>query len=364
MKLLKTIWGLVFRLFPCPTKVGLQCIGHPGPDSPVLVTCNFDLTVKRLKRILRGLDLWLLVAESKGVNVWCAAGAEEFNTHSVVSVVKTSEISERVNHRTLILPPLSAPGVKAAEVKKQTGWEVKWGPVYAEDIARYIYNGLKRDEDMKRAKYDLRRRLDTALGSLFPVYFFGAMGFLIFGPHLLIDYLIVGAVAFVVFMSLCLWIPGEKGITKAIFCDAVLLALLVAFELLLGSKANPFRVHMIIAMVIIPIYALELGGLASTMPSDLDAVLAKFGVGAIGNVAFAGTIRTELLNGYRELRYDRQLCKGCQSCEEVCPQGVWKIGKDKRAEMVQKNKCTACRACLVQCERRAIRAQTTIASAL
>jgi NAD-dependent dihydropyrimidine dehydrogenase PreA subunit len=217
---------------------------------------------------------------------------------------------------------------------------------------------------MKRAKYDLRRRLDTAIGSLFPFYFLGAMGFLFFAPHLVIDYLIVGAVAFVVFMSLCPWIPGEKGITKAVFCDAVFLALLVAFELLFNPKANPFRIPLIMAMVITPIYALELGGLASTMRSDLDAVLAKFGVGAIGNVAFAGTIRTELLNGYRELTYDRQLCKGCRSCERVCPQGVWKTGKDKRAEMVQKNRCTACRACLVQCEGGAIRAQKIVALAV
>lgn len=359
MSLLKTIWGLLFRLFPCPTKVGLHRIGHPGPDSPVLVTCNFDLTVKRLRRILRGLDLWLLVAESKGVNVWCAAGAEEFSTHSVVSVVKTSGISEEVSHRTLILPPLSAPGVKAADVTEQTGWKVEWGPVYAADIARFISNGFRRDEDMKRAKYDLRTRLDTAMGSLFPFYFLGAIGFLLFAPHLLTDYLVVGAAAFVVFMSLCPWIPGEKGIAKAVFCEAVLLAMLVAFELLFDPKTNPFRLHLIIAMVIMPIYALELGGLASTMPSDLDPVLAKLGIGAIGNVAFAGTIRTELLNGYRELTYDRQLCKGCRSCEEVCPQGVWKIGEDKRAEMAQKNRCTACRACLVQCESGAIRTQRT-----
>ena len=115
------------------------------------------------------------------------------------------------------------------------------------------------------------------------------------------------------------------------------------------------------AMVIIPVYALELGGLASTMPSDLDAVLAKFGVGAIGNFAFAGTIRTELLNGYRELTYDPQTCKSCRSCEEVCPQGVWKIGEDKRAEMAQKNRCTACRGCLVQCESGAIQALRTAA---
>ena len=117
MSILKTLWGFLFRLFPCPTKTGLRTLGNPGPDSPILVTCNFDLSVKRLTHILEGLDVWLLVADSKGVNVWCAAVGEEFNTHSVVSVVKTSGIADKVNHRTLILPPLGAAGVKATEIK-------------------------------------------------------------------------------------------------------------------------------------------------------------------------------------------------------------------------------------------------------
>ena len=185
MSFLKMIWGLLFRLFPCPTKVGLQSIGTPGPDSPALLTCNFDLTVRRLKHHLQGLDLWLLVAESRGVNVWCAAGGEEFNTHSVVSALKTSGIEDKVNHRTIILPPLGAPGIKKTDVEKQTGWKVQWGPVYAGDIADYLRNRCERSEKMKRVSYDLKERLDTALGSLFPFYFLGAIGFFLFGRDLL-----------------------------------------------------------------------------------------------------------------------------------------------------------------------------------
>lgn len=173
----------------------------------------------------------------------------------------------------------------------------------------------------------------------------------------------VGAIAFAIFMSLCPWIPGERGITKAIFCDTILMAVFLAFELLFDFKTDPFRIHLIIAMVMILTYGLELGGLASTMASDLDPFLARLGVGAIGHVAFSGTIRTELLNGYRELTYERQLCKGCRSCYEVCPQGVWKIDENKRAELVRKDACTACRACLVQCESGAIQAPKTEALA-
>ncbi len=356
MTLIKTIWAFLFRLFPCPTKVGLRRIGNPGPDSPVFVTCNFHLTVKRLKKLLHSLDLWLLVADSKGVNVWCAAGAEEFNTHSVVSAVKTSGIGDMVHHRTLILPPLGAPGIRAVDVRAQTGWKTKWGPVYAGDIPRFMAENFKRNERMKRVRYDLRERLDTGLGSLFPFYFLGAVIFFAFFRNLLFDYLLAGAAAFLAFLSLCPWIPGKKGIEKAIFCDAFLLAMLLTFELLPGFDPRLFRTFLIIAMVMIPVYGLELGGISSTMKSDLDPFLARRGIGAIGNISFAGTVRTELLNGYRILTSDRGICKGCRTCTEVCPQGVWQMGEDNRAEMVKKDACTGCRACLVQCETGAIRA--------
>jgi len=356
MRFFKTLWGFLFRLFPCPTSVGLRRIGNPGADSPVLVTCNFHLTVKRLAKVLRHMDVWLLVADSKGVNVWCAAGAEEFNTHSVASVVKTSGIEDMVNHRTLILPPLGAPGVKAADVRAKTGWKTKWGPVYAKDIPRYKTRGFRRDESMKRVRYDLKQRLDTGIGSLFPFYFLGAVIFFIFFRGLLFDYLVAGAAAFLAFLTLCPWIPGKRGITKAILCDTILLAILLTLEFLPGFGNHIFCPFLIIAMVMIPVYALELGGIASTMKSDLDPFLARRGIGAIGNISFAGTVRTELLNGYRVLTCNHEICSGCRTCTEVCPQGVWQMGRDKRAEMVRKDACTACRACLVQCETGAIQA--------
>jgi len=357
MSFLKTLWGLLFRLFPCPTQVGLRRIGRPGRDSLVLVTCNFDLTVKRLERYLRGLDAWLLVCESKGVNVWCAAGAEEFNTHSVVSAVKTSDVADRVDHRELILPPLGAPGISSAEVSRQTGWNVRWGPVRAEDLPRYLAQGSCRDETMRRASYNWRERIDTGLGSLFPFYFLGAIAFLLLGRPLLLHYLMVGAATFLIFMLACPWIPGRRGLTKVLFLDVLLGAALLTTEVWLPVRGWPIRSDLIIAMVLLLIYGTELGGLASTMKSDLDPFLARLGVGAVGNVAFAGTVRTELLNGIRVLGYDGAKCVGCRGCSEVCPQDVWGFDEDAgRAVFGDREACTACRACLVQCQSGAIQA--------
>ncbi len=357
MRVFKAIWGLLFRLFPCPTPVGLRRLGSPGPTSPVLVTCNFYTTVRRLVRSLRGVDAWLLVADSKGVNVWCAAGGEELSTHSVVSAVKTSGVAEMVEHRTMILPPLSAPGVSARNVRKETGWKVRWGPVRMDDIPRYLAEGFERREPEKRATYDWRERLDTALGSLFPFYLLGAVGFWILGAHLLLSYLAMGALCFLLFFLLCPWLPGSRGLTKVMWLDGALGLALAATWVFPAPWAESIRAELVIAMVVLLIYGGELGGLASTMPSDLDPLMARLGVGAVGNVAWAGTVRTELLNGLRTLSIDRDQCVGCRCCAEVCPRGVWEMGEDRRAVMARREDCTACRACLVQCGSGAITAE-------
>ncbi|MDP3937207.1 MAG: hypothetical protein Q8R92_03620 [Deltaproteobacteria bacterium] len=45
-----------FRLLPWPTEPGLRAAGAPGPFSPVIVTGNYDLTVRRVLRARRGVD--------------------------------------------------------------------------------------------------------------------------------------------------------------------------------------------------------------------------------------------------------------------------------------------------------------------
>jgi len=110
-------------------------------------------------------------------------------------------------------------------------------------------------------------------------------------------------------------------------------------------------------MVMLLVYGTELGGLSSTLPSDLDPFLARLGIGAIGNAAFAGSVRTELLNGFRALSFYEDLCVGCKCCAEVCPQGVWEIGDSCKAVLARQKDCTACRACLVQCKSGAITAE-------
>ncbi len=114
-----------FRLAPWPSETGLRAIGKPGPLSPVLVTCNFDFTVRRVMRAMRGHDAWLVVAPSSGINVWCAASGGHLSTHQVVTALKTSGVAERVQHRKAILPQLAATGVSAREVEWRSRWAAR-----------------------------------------------------------------------------------------------------------------------------------------------------------------------------------------------------------------------------------------------
>ena len=46
---------------------------EPTGDSDVFVTANYKLTFDILRRELKGLHAWVLVLDTKSINVWCAA---------------------------------------------------------------------------------------------------------------------------------------------------------------------------------------------------------------------------------------------------------------------------------------------------
>ena len=122
---------------------GLYAAGSPGEQSPVLVSANYKLSFDHLRRELGGLDAWILVLDTKGVNVWCAAGKGTFGTDEIVGRVEESHLSQVVGHRALIVPQLGAPGVAAHEVKELSGFRVVYGPVRASDISAFLAAGMK-----------------------------------------------------------------------------------------------------------------------------------------------------------------------------------------------------------------------------
>ncbi len=137
---------------------GLHALGSPGSDSPVLVSANYKLSFDLLRRALAGIDAWILVLDTKGINVWCAAGKGTFGTDEIVARIAASHLASRVGHREIVVPQLGAPGVEAHVVEKQSGFKVRFGPVRAADLPAYLAAGKEATPGMRRVRFTLADR--------------------------------------------------------------------------------------------------------------------------------------------------------------------------------------------------------------
>jgi hypothetical protein len=149
-------WG--FRRHNYKVAPGLFAIGNPDMDSDVLVTANFKLTFDMLRKELDGIDAWLLVLDTRGVNVWCAAAKGTFATRELVKRIKDSDLSSIVSHKRVIVPQLGAVGVSAREVKKQSGFRVVYGPIRARDIRAFLKNDRKVEKQMRQVTFTMYER--------------------------------------------------------------------------------------------------------------------------------------------------------------------------------------------------------------
>jgi acetyl-CoA decarbonylase/synthase complex subunit gamma len=138
---------------------GLYAVGSPTPDSPVFISANYKLSFDQLRRALAGVDGWVLVLDTKGVNVWCAAGKGTFGTAELVARIRATRLPDVVTNRKLILPQLGAPGVAAHAVRELSGFHTLFGPVRANDIPAYLAANFRATPAMRRVRFDLGDRL-------------------------------------------------------------------------------------------------------------------------------------------------------------------------------------------------------------
>ncbi len=138
---------------------GLYAVGDPDRDSDVLVSANYKYSFDLLRCSLKGLDAWILVLDTKGINVWCAAGKGTFGTAELVKRISAAQLDKVVAHRRIIVPQLGAPGVSAFKVKQSSGFKVLYGPVRAKDIPAYIKAGYKATREMRRVNFPVYDRL-------------------------------------------------------------------------------------------------------------------------------------------------------------------------------------------------------------
>ncbi len=332
----------LLRWFPHSTQTGLRKVGTPGPDSPVIATCNFSLTVKRVIRAIQGQNLWLLVAPSDGINVWCASCGGMFTHNRVIDAVKVSGLAEKVKHRELILPALSAPGMDRKAIREETGFHARFGPVHAEDIPDYIKEGRRKTDAMCRFRFDLRHRMDMLLSMNFITFLPVAVAVAVIRPQYLITFTLLFWFA-VTFMYLFVnHIPGRSGWAQVLFAASALVIIWAVIDLL--RLGNPL-IHwgwFIASFAIFFAAGFDLAGIATGRRSDAENLVARLGFKSLGSLYREKNLGT--------ISLERDKCKGCKTCIEICPVGVYaNLDEENKTTFRDRGACFACSACVMQC---------------
>lgn len=280
-------WGIGrdrYRVAP-----GLYALGAPDGNAPVLVTANYKFTFDVVRRDAAGLDAWILVLDTRGVNVWCAAGEGTFGTEEVIRRVTEARLAEVVSHRRLILPQLGAPGVAAHEVRKGCGFSVAYGPVRARDIRSFLEAGMNASPSMRRVDFPTLDRLVLApveiTGLLRPAGWSAAVLFLlagvgpgIFSPGVAWERGSVAAGALaagiaagaVVTPVLLPWIPGRAFSVKGGLVGGVLGACAVVWYR--GAVDPPAALALLLAMTAVSSFVAMnfTGATPFTSPSGVE----------------------------------------------------------------------------------------------
>jgi acetyl-CoA decarbonylase/synthase complex subunit gamma len=221
----KARWGIGRMKYLVPA--GLYALGNPGPEDPVVVTANYKMTYDFVRRELARRDAWLLVLETFGINVWCAAGKGTFGTEELVRRVEASGLARVVSHRRLLLPILGAPGVAAHAIRQQTGFAVTYAAVRAADLPDYLDNGRVTTPSMRELTFTFRERL-----ALVPVELVGALK-----PTLVLSAVLFGLAA-----ALGGWAPAAGLKAAAAFWGAVVAGTVITPLLLPWLPGRSFAV--------------------------------------------------------------------------------------------------------------------------
>ena len=219
---------------------GLYALGVPDDRSPVLVTANYKMSFDRLREALPGRNAWILVLNTQGINVWCAAGKGTFGTDELVQRIDLSGLTRVVSHREVILPQLAGPGVAAYTVRKRSGFKAIYGPIRAADLPAFLDAGLKATPGMRRKTFPVRERavlIPIELVSvlkwslvILPAFFLlggmgapsgfwnGAMSDGLFAVLNLLGALVAGAVLTPILLP---WIPGRAFSQKGLIMGLI-----------------------------------------------------------------------------------------------------------------------------------------------
>ncbi|GAB4309324.1 MAG: hypothetical protein Kow0069_08480 [Promethearchaeota archaeon] len=391
-----TFWQTAARMVAHETEIGLIRVGNPTPDDPVVCTCNFKLTVRRVHEKLAGagVNCWLLVAPTGGINVWCSACGDNFNAGSVITAIKVTGLDERVNHRRLVLPQLAAPGVDVRRVKQVTGWTCTWGPVHVDDLPEFLGGmpGIARHkpERMRKVRFSAGPRFEMAMALALPVLLLlGVPGGLALAlvrggawAGWVVPYLaVLWAFPTFTFLAWPAW-PAHSGGGKALAAALAFCAILAGASYLASgfgpaawlpppafagaAAALNWWPLMVLTALLALLTAMDADGMTPTLRSALGARAWNKGKGEFMERWGASYSATP----YGRISVDLDKCTGCGNCEDVCPMLIPRVGdagseserfagpagatvsggrRRRLVELSDPDSCVNCRACINQC---------------
>jgi hypothetical protein len=293
----KARWGINRMNYLVPA--GLYAIGAPTAEAPVVVTANYKMSYDLVRRALAGRNVWLLVLETFGINVWCAAGKGTFGTGELVQRVARTALAKVVSHRRLILPILGAAGVSAHEVQRRCGFSVAYAAIRAEDLPQYLDHGQVTTKEMRQLRFNWYDRL-----ILIPVEVVLVLKVLaLFAAAIYLAALALGGAAAAVTAMLA-------------YVGAVLTGLAVAPVLLPLLPGRSFAVKGAVAGIIYSafFYAVA-GGRAWNLPVTLALFLAVPAVSSFYTLNFTGcTTYTSRSGVKKEMRIGIPVMGGAVLC--------------------------------------------------
>ncbi len=328
----------LFRYFEYPSPLGLVRVGRPGPASPVLVSGNYALTVQRLLRTLRGHHCHLLIANSRGSNVWCAAGMNEFTEFDLIDALTVSGLAQRVQTRRIIVPPYAAVGIDRDVVRKQTGFRVIWGPTDLKLLPRYLDAGCRRDASMVRATFPLLDRMEQAVSTAWS-YTLTISPLLFVWPNFLAKVIGLNFLLYCLAYGALPLLPAETRWRRSL-----LLALLS-----MGGMAGA-GLFLRWPLTDTLAWSLVLLGLTLLLVMDMCGSTPLYKT-TLGHWLREGDYRCAF-----EPVVDPAACVNCMQCLLVCPRDVFAAVRHQRRTVVAVHPkwCEECLACIKQCPTDAI----------
>jgi len=351
---------------------GLYTIGAVDPNSPVFVTSNYTLSFDALRKNIP-LSLpsaYILVLDTAGINVWCAAGKGTFGTEELCHRIQLHDLQSCVRHHTLIVPQLGATGISAHEVRNKTGFNVEYGPIRASDIDAYFKSSRKATKEMRRVRFPLLDRM-----VLIPVELVGIFKYTIIGALVLLGlggffpalgFIWTTVLNTILFPILLPLLPFKyftvKGLTLGILTTFGYLGFCSRLGITFGHSALSIGISYFV-LILMPLIAAALAvqftgcttfsSKSSTMKETLWWLSVCPPVAARAR-KFYSTVPT--------LQIDSNKCVGCGICTTVCPHDVITVS-NRKATIKNLNDCMECGACKANCPVNAVEVETGVGCA-